>query len=72
MKKYNCFEELRAAFGAETKFTCEGETFKLKSTEKYTNFTELHMAVRLNNIGNDLLIRVYTPKYVYHYLYKSI
>ena len=60
MKKYNCFEELRVTFGAETKFTCEGETFKLKIIEKFTNFSSLHMAVLLNNIGNNLLIRVYT------------
>ena len=72
MKKYNCFEELRATFGAEKKFECEGETFKLKSIEKYTNFTDKHLCVMLNNVGNDLLIRLYTPKYVYHYLYKSV
>ena len=72
MKVYNCFEELRANFGAEQKFECESETFKLKKIEKYTNFTEIHIGVLLNNIGNDLLIRLYTPKYVYHYLYKSV
>ena len=72
MKKYDCFEELRATFGAETKFTCEGETFQLKNAKKYTNFTELHMGVLINNVGDDLLIRLYTPRHIYHYLYKSV
>lgn len=71
MKKYNSFEELRATFGAEDKFTYGSRKFKLKSIEKFTNFSQLHMGIMLIN-ANDLFIKLYTPKYIYHYTYESI
>lgn len=68
MKKYNCFEELRATFGAETEFTCEGEVFGLCRVDTYENKSRIK-GIHIININYGIKIRVYLKYIMKQYTY---